>query len=84
MPTGCLLRTGRTQWVSRFLPARGPCSTHLAVAVGPMKLMSTVAPVETRVRHIEETLPDIGSLDVTTGNQGEGATEFVYLTRPAH
>lgn len=40
---------------------------------------TTVAPVDVRVRHIEETLPDICSLDVTTANQGDGATEFVYL-----
>jgi uncharacterized protein (DUF849 family) len=40
---------------------------------------STVAPVDVRVKHIEETLPDICSLDVTTANQGDGATEFVYL-----
>jgi len=40
---------------------------------------TTVAPVDTRVKHIEETLPDICSLDVTTANQGDGSTEFVYL-----
>ena len=40
---------------------------------------TTVAPVDVRVKHIEETLPDICSLDVTTANQGDGATEFVYL-----
>ncbi len=32
-----------------------------------------------RVRHIEDTLPEICSLDVTTGNQVEGEMEFVYL-----
>jgi len=40
---------------------------------------TTVAPVDVRVKHIEETLPDICSLDVTTANQGDGSTEFVYL-----
>ena len=40
---------------------------------------TTVAPVAVRVRHIEQTLPDICSLDVTTANQGDGDTEFVYL-----
>jgi len=40
---------------------------------------TTVAPVDVRVKHIEETLPDICSLDVTTANQGDGTTEFVYL-----
>jgi len=40
---------------------------------------TTVAPVDVRVKHIEETLPDICSLDVTTANQGDGASEFVYL-----
>ncbi len=40
---------------------------------------STVAPVDLRVKHIEQTLPDICSLDVTTANQGDGDTEFVYL-----
>ncbi len=40
---------------------------------------TTVAPVDVRVKHIEETLPDICSLDVTTANQGDGDTEFVYL-----
>ncbi len=40
---------------------------------------TTVAPVDTRVKHIEETLPDIASLDVTTANQGDGDNEFVYL-----
>jgi len=40
---------------------------------------TTVAPVDVRVKHIEETLPEICSLDVTTANQGDGTTEFVYL-----
>lgn len=40
---------------------------------------SDVATVTERVRHLEECLPDIASLDVSTGNQVEGDTEFVYL-----
>jgi len=40
---------------------------------------STVAPVDVRVKHIEATVPDICSLDVTTGNHGEGENEYVYL-----
>ena len=40
---------------------------------------TTVAPPEVRYRHIEECLPDICSLDVTTSNQGDGASEYVYL-----
>jgi uncharacterized protein (DUF849 family) len=40
---------------------------------------SDVVPVAERVRHIEECLPEIASLDITTGNQVEGTLEFVYL-----
>lgn len=40
---------------------------------------SDVAPVEERIKHLEQCLPDIASLDITTGNQVEGETEFVYL-----
>ena len=32
-----------------------------------------------RMAHLEECLPEIASLDVTTGNQVEGKEEFVYL-----
>ena len=32
-----------------------------------------------RMAHLEECLPEIASLDVTTGNQVEGTAEFVYL-----
>jgi uncharacterized protein (DUF849 family) len=38
--------------------------------------------VEERIRHIEECLPDMCSLDVTTGNQVEAGFEFVYLNTP--
>ncbi len=41
-----------------------------------------VGNVAERVRHIEECLPDMCSLDVTTGNQVEGGFEFVYLNTP--
>jgi uncharacterized protein (DUF849 family) len=40
---------------------------------------SDVVSAEERVAHIRDCLPDIASLDVTTGNQVEGALEFVYL-----
>jgi uncharacterized protein (DUF849 family) len=40
---------------------------------------SDVAPVAERVFHLEQCLPEIASLDVTTGNQVEGKLEFVYL-----
>ena len=43
---------------------------------------TTVAPPEVRYRHIEECLPDICSLDVTTSNQGDGAKDYVYLNTP--
>ena len=40
---------------------------------------SDVASVQQRMIHIEDNLPEIASLDITTGNQIEGDTEFVYL-----
>jgi uncharacterized protein (DUF849 family) len=40
---------------------------------------SDVATVAERVRHLEECLPEMASLDITTGNQVEGPMEFVYL-----
>lgn len=40
---------------------------------------SDVASVQHRMIHIEDNLPEIASLDITTGNQIEGDTEFVYL-----
>ena len=32
-----------------------------------------------RVKHLEQCLPEIASLDITTGNQVEGSQDFVYL-----
>lgn len=40
---------------------------------------SDVVGVAERVAHLEDNLPEIASLDVTTGNQVEGSQEFVYL-----
>lgn len=40
---------------------------------------SDVLSVAERVRHLEQCLPEIASLDITTGNQVEGPLEFVYL-----
>ena len=40
---------------------------------------TTVASVNVRVKHIEATVPDICSLDVTTANQGDAGDEYVYL-----
>jgi uncharacterized protein (DUF849 family) len=40
---------------------------------------SDVIGVEGRVEHLKDCLPDIASLDVTTGNQVEGGFEYVYL-----
>ena len=40
---------------------------------------SDVAGVEERIAHLVDCLPEIASLDVTTGNQVEGTMEFVYL-----
>ena len=40
---------------------------------------SDVLSAAERVKHLEMCLPEIASLDITTGNQVEGALEFVYL-----
>jgi uncharacterized protein (DUF849 family) len=40
---------------------------------------SDVVGPEERMAHLEECLPEIASLDVSTGNQVEGGKEFVYL-----
>jgi len=40
---------------------------------------SDVCSVDERVEHLEDCLPEIASLDVTTGNQEEGSFHFVYL-----
>jgi uncharacterized protein (DUF849 family) len=40
---------------------------------------SDMLPVEERVAHLKDCLPEIASIDVTTGNQVEGTMEFVYL-----
>lgn len=40
---------------------------------------SDIAGVEERVEHLVDCLPEIASLDVTTGNQVEGDLEFIYL-----
>ncbi|UXX81519.1 3-keto-5-aminohexanoate cleavage protein [Roseovarius pelagicus] len=40
---------------------------------------SDVANLSDRVAHIEQLLPEIASIDVTTGNQIEGDLEYVYL-----
>lgn len=40
---------------------------------------SDVASVDDRVAHLVECRPEMASLDVTTGNQVEGAMDFVYL-----
>ena len=40
---------------------------------------SDVIGVEERIAHLADCLPEIASLDVTTGNQVEGTMEFVYL-----
>ena len=40
---------------------------------------SDIAGPEERVAHLKTCLPDIASLDCTTGNQVEGPVEFVYL-----
>lgn len=40
---------------------------------------SDVIGVEERVAHLKDCLPDIASMDVSTGNQTEGGVEFVYL-----
>ncbi len=40
---------------------------------------SDVIGVEERIEHLVDCLPELASLDVTTGNQQEGSMEFVYL-----
>jgi uncharacterized protein (DUF849 family) len=40
---------------------------------------SDVVGVEERIEHLVDCLPEIASLDVSTGNQVEGPLEFVYL-----
>ena len=40
---------------------------------------SDVVGVEERVEHLADCLPEIASLDITTGNQVEGTREYVYL-----
>jgi uncharacterized protein (DUF849 family) len=40
---------------------------------------SDVIGVEDRIAHLKDCLPEIASLDATTGNQEEGSFEFVYL-----
>lgn len=40
---------------------------------------SDVIGVEERIAHLVECLPEIASIDITTGNQEEGPFEFVYL-----
>jgi uncharacterized protein (DUF849 family) len=40
---------------------------------------SDVIGVEDRIEHLKDCLPDIASLDVTTGNQVEAGFEYVYL-----
>ncbi len=40
---------------------------------------SDVCSVDERMAHLEDCLPEIASLDVSTGNQVEGPVEFVYL-----
>lgn len=40
---------------------------------------SDIAGVEERIEHLVDCLPDIASLDVSTGNQEEGDVSFVYL-----
>ena len=40
---------------------------------------SDVVGVEERIEHLVDCLPEMASLDITTGNQVEGGKEFVYL-----
>jgi uncharacterized protein (DUF849 family) len=40
---------------------------------------SDVVGVDERVQHLKDCLPEMASLDITTGNQVEGPVEFVYL-----
>jgi len=43
---------------------------------------SDIQSAETRVRHLVECLPEMASLDVTTGNQVEAGVDFVYMNTP--
>ncbi|MDB5452439.1 MAG: Protein of unknown function prokaryotic [Caulobacteraceae bacterium] len=43
---------------------------------------SDIASVAERVRHIEDTLPEMCSLDVCTANQVDGTRDYVYLNTP--
>ncbi len=43
---------------------------------------SDMASAEERVRHIERTMPEVCSLDLTTQNQMDGSLEYVYLNTP--
>jgi uncharacterized protein (DUF849 family) len=40
---------------------------------------SDIVGVEERITHLRDCLPDIASLDVTTGNQVEAGMDYVYL-----
>jgi uncharacterized protein (DUF849 family) len=40
---------------------------------------SDLGDVEDRIAHLKACLPEMASLDITTGNQVEGSLEFVYL-----
>lgn len=40
---------------------------------------SDLGDVENRIAHLAQCLPEMASLDITTGNQVEGPLEFVYL-----
>ncbi|WP_198968677.1 BKACE family enzyme [Xylophilus sp. ASV27] len=40
---------------------------------------SDMLPALERVKHLADCLPEIASLDITTGNQEEGPVQFVYL-----
>jgi uncharacterized protein (DUF849 family) len=40
---------------------------------------SDILSAEERIAHLRDCLPEIASIDVTTGNQAEGDLEFVYL-----
>jgi uncharacterized protein (DUF849 family) len=40
---------------------------------------SDMLTAEHRVTHLADCLPDIASMDITTGNQEEGPVQFVYL-----
>lgn len=42
-----------------------------------------IASAEERVKHIEMTLPEMCSIDVTTQNQMDGESEYVYLNTAA-